>query len=109
MRHAVVDRDEEQLNRQFARIESKLPTRAGQFLRWLREPSSRWVRIPVGILLILGGFLGFMPALGLWMLPLGLMLLAQDIPFLRRPTRRALLWGERQWARWRTRRGKAKD
>ena len=34
------------------------------------------------------------------MLPLGLLLLAQDLPFLRRPMRRALLWVERRWVRW---------
>lgn len=102
-------RDEERLNRQFDRIERMLPDRVGRFLRWLREPSSRSVRIPAGGFLIVAGIFGFMPVLGFWMLPLGFLLLAQDIPPLRRPTRRALLWGERRWARWRLRRGKVED
>lgn len=73
-------------------------------MRWLREPSSRWIRIPAGLLLISGGIFSILPLLGLWMLPLGLLLLAQDLPFLRRPTRRALLWMERRWVRWKRRR-----
>ncbi|WP_350015737.1 hypothetical protein ABNK63_11825 [Rhodanobacter sp. IGA1.0] len=72
-------------------------------MRWLREPSSRWIRVPAGILLIVGGIFSILPLLGLWMLPLGLLLLAQDLPFLRRPTRRALLWMERRWVRWKRR------
>jgi hypothetical protein len=58
------------------------------------------VRIPVGILLIIGGILSFLPILGLWMLPLGLLLLAQDLPFLQRPMRRLLIRTSHRWARW---------
>jgi len=63
----------------------------------MRKPSSRWVRIPVGLLLVLGGIFSILPLLGLWMLPLGLLLLVQDVPFLRRPTRSALVCIERRW------------
>jgi hypothetical protein len=35
------------------------------------------------LLLILGGLLFFLPILGIWMLPLGLLLLAEDLPVLR--------------------------
>jgi hypothetical protein len=98
-------RDEERLDRQLDRLEQELPERAARFLRWLRAPSSRWVRIPAGILLIVGGVFSFLPILGLWMVPLGALLLAQDIPFLRRPVGRALLWLERRWIQWKRRRG----
>lgn len=37
----------------------------------------------LGILLILAGMLGFLPVLGFWMIPLGVALLATDIPALR--------------------------
>ncbi len=37
----------------------------------------------MGVLLIFGGILGFLPVLGFWMIPLGLALLATDIPPLR--------------------------
>ncbi|MBQ4856236.1 hypothetical protein IMW82_16325 [Rhodanobacter sp. B2A1Ga4] len=107
----MIDKDEDRLNRQLDRFERQLPQGVGRSLRWLREPSARWLRIPVGLLLVAGGIFSILPLLGLWMLPLGLLLLAQDLPFLRRPTRRALLWAERRWVRWkrsrrRTRQGK---
>lgn len=38
----------------------------------------------LGILLILAGMVGFLPVLGFWMIPLGVALLATDIPPLRR-------------------------
>jgi len=37
----------------------------------------------MGLLLVFGGILGFLPILGFWMIPLGLALLATDIPPLR--------------------------
>jgi hypothetical protein len=100
----VADRDYERLDRQFDRLEEELPESASGFLRWLRGPSYRWVRILAGILLIIGGLLSFLPILGLWMIPLGALLLAQDIPFLRRPVGRALVWFERRWIQWKRRR-----
>jgi hypothetical protein len=97
-------RDAEQLDRQLDRIIDGLPRGVSGFLHWLREPSARWVRIPIGLLLIVGGIIGFLPLLGFWMVPLGLLLMAQDVPFLRRPTVRALLWLERKWKQWKERR-----
>lgn len=104
----MAGKDEDRLNRQLDRLEQELPNSVSRCIRWLREPSARWIRIPVGVLLIIGGIFSILPLLGLWMLPLGLLLLAQDLPFLRRPTRRALLWIERRWVRWkRSRRRKS--
>jgi len=91
------ENDAENLQEQLQRLESRLPVFAARSLQWLRKPSSRWIRIPVALLLVVGGVFGFLPILGLWMLPLGLVLIAQDIPFLRRPTARALIWVERRW------------
>jgi hypothetical protein len=62
------------------------------------------VRIPAAVLLILGGFFSFLPILGLWMLPLGVLLIAEDVPFLRRPTARALDWGIGKWKAWKRKR-----
>lgn len=93
------------LEQAFDQLESEFPDRLSSFVRWLRDPKSRLFRIPLGILFIIGGFLWFLPILGLWMLPLGLMLIAQDVPFLRKPIARATLWGVAQWRarreRWR--------
>lgn len=38
----------------------------------------------IGIILMLAGLLGFLPILGFWMVPLGIVLLATDVPPLRR-------------------------
>jgi hypothetical protein len=99
-----VIKDVHRLNRLLDRFERRLPRSIANPMRWLRAPSSRWVRIPVGLLLIVGGLFSFLPVLGLWMLPLGLLLLAQDLPFLRRPTRAVMVRLERRWLRWKRRR-----
>ena len=75
----------DQLNRYFAMIDRRVPTRVSQFIRWLRKPSSFAVRLVVALVLIVGGFFSFLPILGLWMLPLGLLFIAQDVPLLQDP------------------------
>lgn len=47
-------------------------------------PPTRIGRIIVGLLLIIGGVLGFLPVLGFWMIPLGVLVLSVDFPFIRR-------------------------
>ncbi len=69
-------------------------------IRWLRRPSSRWARIPVSMLLLGGGLLSFLPILGLWMLPVGLALLAEDMPVLRRGRDRTLDWIAQRRPHW---------
>lgn len=59
-------------------------------------PRSRIVRVVIGVLLILGGLLGFLPVLGFWMVPLGLLVLSVDLPPVRRWRRRLDLWWERR-------------
>jgi hypothetical protein len=86
-----------ELDRHFAWFEAKLSPRPASFVRWLRRPSSRLVRIPLALLLVVGGVLSFLPILGLWMLPLGLLLIAQDVPFLQKPLAEMLGWIERKW------------
>jgi asparagine N-glycosylation enzyme membrane subunit Stt3 len=50
----------------------------------LRKPSPFAVRLVVALLLIVGGLFSFLPILGLWMLPLGLLFIAQDVPLLQK-------------------------
>ena len=75
---------DERLDRQFERIGRQVPATAG-FLRWVRRPHMHLVRIPLALVLIVGGVFSFLPILGLWMLPLGLAVLAIDVPPLKRP------------------------
>lgn len=77
-----------------------LPKGLQPVVRWMREPSARWVRIPVGMLLIAGGVLSILPFLGIWMLPLGIILLAEDVPLFRRVTDKGLDWVERRRPHW---------
>lgn len=92
------------LDRRFDKLEQALPNAMSGQLNWLRRPHARWVRIPLGLLLILGGVFSFLPVLGVWMLPLGLLLLAIDLPFLKGPVSRFMVWAERRWRLWQRRR-----
>jgi hypothetical protein len=85
------------LDRHFAWFQGKLSPRLAKFFGWLRRPSSMWVRVPLALLLVAGGVFSFLPVLGLWMLPLGLVLIAQDVPLLQKPMSQLLGWMERKW------------
>ena len=60
-------------------------------------PASRLGRLIVGILLIIGGILGFLPVVGFWMIPLGLIVLSVDFPFIRRRRRKLEVRFGRWW------------
>ncbi|MGY3036882.1 hypothetical protein ACVIIV_006052 [Bradyrhizobium sp. USDA 4354] len=83
-----------------AKLVHRLPPRMGDTFTYLLKPSSRWVRIPSGTLLIVGGVLSFLPVLGVWMLPLGLALLAEDVPALRSSRSKVFDWIERRKPHW---------
>jgi hypothetical protein len=65
-------------------VDMKIPTeqpmknRGERLLDNLRKSRLRLVRIPTGVLLVLGGLVGFLPLVGFWMVPLGLAVLAID-------------------------------
>lgn len=46
---------------------------------WARHNLPPGMRLLVGILLMIGGLFGFLPVLGLWMLPLGIAIAALDV------------------------------
>jgi hypothetical protein len=59
-------------------------------------PRSRMVRIVIGILFFLFGLVGFLPIVGFWMIPVGLLILSYEFAMIRRWRRRmALKWGRR--------------
>lgn len=88
---------------------SHLPNWFSRMIVWLRRPS-RWpLRIFVSLLLVIGGLLAFLPVFGLWMLPLGLVIIAQDLPFLERPLLRAFQWADRRSRAWRRTHGTAEN
>jgi uncharacterized protein (DUF2062 family) len=60
-----------------------------------------WIlRLPVALFLIVGSFLAVLPFFGLWMLPLGLLLLAVDVPVLRPTVSAAIIRVRRRLGRW---------
>jgi hypothetical protein len=65
------------------------------FDRHWHLPKSRPLRIGIGILLVACGLLGFLPVLGFWMIPLGLVVLSVDLPIVRRWRRQLTLWWHR--------------
>jgi len=59
-------------------------------------PGNRLVRIAIGVFLIIFGVFGFLPVLGFWMIPLGLLILSIDLAFLPRERRKCYL----KFSRW---------
>ena len=62
------------------------PSAKGKLRQWRRRVQL-WtgrklppgLRLVAGLLLICGGFLGFLPVLGFWMIPLGIAVAALDV------------------------------
>ncbi|NNU80189.1 hypothetical protein HMH01_07025 [Halovulum dunhuangense] len=57
------------------------------------------MRLVVGLLLMAGGLLAFLPVLGIWMLPLGIAVAALDVRTIQRWWRRQRLRRRRQRGR----------
>jgi hypothetical protein len=102
------------LDQAFDRLQAMLPGKPSRALGWLHNPPSRYVRLPLGIFCVIGGFLWFLPVLGIEMLPIGVLLIAQDVPFLRKPVGKAMLpmldgadRVMRKWKAWRGSGGKS--
>lgn len=64
----------QELDRAYAVLEQQVPGRVARTIQWLRDPASRRDRLPLGLLLI-----------------------AEDAPFLHRPAGRMMLWLECKW------------
>ena len=91
--------DAQKLDAIVEKYADKIPRPIGRFIKWMRKPELRWLRLIAGIAFILLGFVGFLPILGFWMVPLGLIILAQDSKWLQRPTLKAITWLERKFAK----------
>ena len=92
-----LDKNDGRFQRQFDRLERAVPLPLARTLKVLRHPLAMLIRIPLGVLLVLGGVFSFLPVLGIWMLPLGLLLLAVDVPLLRGPVASAIIRIRRWW------------
>ncbi|PRY92679.1 hypothetical protein BCF33_1532 [Hasllibacter halocynthiae] len=71
-----------------ARLIQRLPPewrrRVRRAIAWVRLKVPVGLRLPLGILLICGGFLAILPVFGLWMIPVGIAVASLDIRPLRR-------------------------
>jgi len=87
----------QELDRAYDNLEAEAPDRVARAIRWMRNPKAKWIRLPLGIVLVVTGFFGFLPVVGFEFIPIGLLLIAQDLPFLRKPVARMTLWLEAKW------------
>jgi hypothetical protein len=93
------DKSTARFRRVLEKIEHSIPQPLIGLWAGLRRPGAALMRLPLAILLIIGGIFSFLPVLGLWMLPLGLLLLAIDIPILRGPISSGVVRLRRWWRR----------
>jgi hypothetical protein len=104
-RQAAREAAQAKLDLAYDELEQHAPDRVARAIRWLRNPKGRVVRLPLGIVLVVAGVLGpLLPLLGVELIPVGLLLIAQDVPPLREPVAEMTRWLERQWVhlrRWR--------
>jgi Putative transmembrane protein (PGPGW) len=67
----------------------------------VRVPNHPVVRIILGLMLVIFGIFGFLPILGFWMIPFGLVILSVDFAWIRRWRRTASVklggWLSRRW------------
>ena len=67
----------------------------------VRVPAHPLLRALLGIALVIGGIFSFLPVLGIWMLPLGLIILSIDSALIRRFRRKYTVrlgrWLLRRW------------
>lgn len=62
-----------------ATLRGRLVSTVARGRAWVRRRVRPGLRLPIGVVLICLGFLGFLPVLGFWMIPLGLAVAAMDI------------------------------
>jgi len=96
-RYVLDKKPQYDLDEQLLLFEERLPRFLAGFVDWVRRPTSRLIRLPLGVVLILGGIFGFLPLLGFWMVPLGLLLIARDVPSLEPPLARLFAWVNRRF------------
>jgi membrane-bound ClpP family serine protease len=101
---AARDAAEAKLEKAYEELEQHAPDRVARAIRWVRNPKARWIRFFLGVVLIVLGLLGpILPIVGIELIPVGLLLIAQDVPPLREPVAQMTLWLERKWVELRSR------
>jgi hypothetical protein len=74
----MAEESRSEIDQAYEDIEREVPARVAGAIKWLRNPEARWIRIPIGVLFIIAGFLWFLPVVGIEFLLVGLLLIAQE-------------------------------
>lgn len=83
------DKGKQKLDEAVDELEEEVPSKAKRFIEWARSDRARIVRIPLALTLIAVGLIfPYLPVVGIEDVPLGLLLLSYDVPFLRKPMAR---------------------
>jgi len=72
-------------------------------------PKWRFGRLLLGCCFVIGGIFGFLPIVGYWMFPVGLLILSYDSPRIRRFRRRCDVWLMRRCTLCRSFKNRAKN
>jgi hypothetical protein len=94
-----MSRREQRFQRQFAALSRLIPL-LRKPLDMLQRDSWFLLRLPLSVIFIFGGLLWFLPVFGFWMLPVGLLLLAVDLPILRGPISALVIRARRRITQW---------
>jgi len=55
----MAEESRSEIDQAYEDIEREVPARVARAIKWLRDPEARWIRIPIGVLFIIAGFLWF--------------------------------------------------
>ncbi len=106
--NSLKDRHERRLDRQFDALSRQFPA-LRRPLNAIRARGWWIIRLPIALLFVAGGILSILPFLGFWMLPVGLLLLAVDLPMLRAPMSNTMIRTRRRFELWKRRRAHKKS
>jgi len=93
------DRQRRRLDRQLQALGRRFPI-LQKLIALVDARPGVLLRVPLALLLIMGGMLGFLPILGFWMIPLGLIILAIDLRVLQPAVSTTMIRIRRRWSIW---------
>jgi hypothetical protein len=60
-------------------VKKRLLKVTGRVRNWVRKRVPPGFRLPIGLVVMVGGVFGILPVLGFWMIPLGIAIAAMDV------------------------------
>lgn len=93
------DRQRLRLDRQLQALGRRLPV-LKRLITFVNARPGVLLRVPLALFLMMAGLLGFLPMLGFWMIPLGFVILAIDLPLLQPAVTTTMIRFRRRGALW---------